>query len=71
MGVERDGCLERCLSSSKRVLSATSAKRADNATARSSHCDNGLELTTQSGMKEELKLYGNELNYANAFWSAA
>lgn len=24
-----------------------------------------------SGMKEDLKLYGNELNYANAFWSAA
>lgn len=22
-------------------------------------------------MKEDLKLYGNELNYANAFWSAA
>ncbi|WVQ81059.1 hypothetical protein IAT38_003166 [Cryptococcus sp. DSM 104549] len=24
-----------------------------------------------SGMKEDLNLYGNELNYANAFWSAA
>ncbi|KZO94924.1 MFS general substrate transporter [Calocera viscosa TUFC12733] len=24
-----------------------------------------------SGMKEDLGLYGNELNYANAFWSAA
>lgn len=24
-----------------------------------------------SGMKEELKLFGNELNYANAYWSAA
>ncbi|WVQ72933.1 hypothetical protein IAR50_002495 [Cryptococcus sp. DSM 104548] len=24
-----------------------------------------------SGMKEDLSLYGNELNYANAFWSAA
>jgi len=24
-----------------------------------------------SGMKEDLALYGNELNYANAFWSAA
>lgn len=22
-------------------------------------------------MKEDLNLYGNELNYANAFWSAA
>lgn len=27
--------------------------------------------STDSGMKEDLNLYGNELNYANAFWSAA
>ncbi len=26
---------------------------------------------TDSGMKEDLSLYGNELNYANAIWSAA
>jgi ACS family pantothenate transporter-like MFS transporter len=24
-----------------------------------------------SGMKESLNMYGNELNYANALWSAA
>lgn len=27
--------------------------------------------STDSGMKEDLNLYGNELNYANAFWAAA
>lgn len=27
--------------------------------------------STDSGMKEDLSLYGNELNYANAVWSAA
>ena len=28
-------------------------------------------FTTDSGMKEDLSLYGKELNYANAIWSAA
>jgi hypothetical protein len=28
-------------------------------------------MRTDSGMKEDLSLYGNELNYANAVWSAA
>lgn len=30
-----------------------------------------LNLTIDSGMKEDLSLYGKELNYANAIWSAA
>jgi ACS family pantothenate transporter-like MFS transporter len=30
-----------------------------------------LRCFTDSGMKEDLSLYGNELNYANAVWSAA
>lgn len=28
-------------------------------------------MYTDSGMKEDLSLYGRELNYANAIWSAA
>lgn len=30
-----------------------------------------LTSTLYSGMKEDLSLYGKELNYANAIWSAA
>ena len=30
-----------------------------------------LTCDTDSGMKEDLSLYGNELNYANAIWSVA
>jgi hypothetical protein len=30
-----------------------------------------LTIYIDSGMKEDLALYGNELNYANAIWSAA
>lgn len=30
-----------------------------------------FDLGIDSGMKEELSLYGKELNYANAIWSAA
>lgn len=28
-------------------------------------------MRADSGMKEDLSLYGNELNYVNAVWSAA
>jgi len=30
-----------------------------------------LTFAIDSGMKEDLSLYGKELNYANAIWSAA
>lgn len=30
-----------------------------------------LMWSPDSGMKEDLSLYGKELNYANAIWSAA
>lgn len=30
-----------------------------------------LRLPADSGMKEDLALYGKELNYATAIWSAA
>lgn len=30
-----------------------------------------LTCNADSGMKEDLSLYGRELNYANAIWSAA
>lgn len=29
------------------------------------------DIDADSGMKEDLSLYGKELNYANAIWSAA